>query len=732
MSALAERDPEESTWERRSRSRSPYARWIGWRLRALVAAALIGCLALFLLLRVLAALPALDGKLTVDDRGTLRLASQTPRPELVALHTPEGTLQPVDALLLQRSSRWLAVDDDRVQQARQHDALARALLAGEVRFVDSAGREHALAAEPRGALGLGWMFWPLALLALLLYLVAMVVLLTRPGLRNMLFAAMALAQTGNLMFLAVLSSPALGWPAGFMQWEQAARSGFDLVTAAALVHATSVHPRHVPGGRWFAGAGWLLAAALAAALVQGLAAPGWWWVQAALIVYALAAIAQLGWMQRHRPHPLALVLLRFCAVAVATLMLLTLTLAALGPVLDAHGQAAAIGSTVWTVFVAAMLLMWPFMVRTQQLMREFSLLAGVSTVATALDLLFVAAFSLGKFASLTLALFISLGIYAGVRQWLLNTVLARERLTTERMFEHLYRMAREVQADARGAGEPLTRLLRELFEPLDVHVVERRAERARVLADGASLVVPVPSLGVTAPGPGAVVLGFAERGRRLFTEDDARLADRIVEQLARAVAFDQAVERGRTEERVRIAQDLHDDIGARLLTLMYQAPTVEMEDYLRHTLKDLKTLTRGLAAPSHPLSHAVAEWKADLTQRLGAADCELGWAFSYERDFELSVVQWSSLTRVLRELISNTLAHAHATRVDVDASIAHGTLQLSVSDNGIGRSPEAWSHGLGLGGVRKRVKQLGGEVRWIENQPRGIVCQVRVPAFAPV
>ena len=71
-------------------------------------------------------------------------------------------------------------------------------------------------------------------------------------------------------------------------------------------------------------------------------------------------------------------------------------------------------------------------------------------------------------------------------------------------------------------------------------------------------------------------------------------------------------------------------------------------------------------------------------------------------------------------------------RVDVDASIAHGTLQLSVADNGIGRTPQAWSHGLGLGGVRKRVKQLGGEVRWLENQPRGIVCQVRIPGFAPL
>jgi hypothetical protein len=122
MSALPESSVEDSPWERRSRSRSPYARWIGWRLRALVAAALVGCLALFLLLRALAALPALEARLTADDRGTLRLAGRTAEPELVALRTPDGALQPVDALLLQRSSRWLADDTDRVRQARQHDA----------------------------------------------------------------------------------------------------------------------------------------------------------------------------------------------------------------------------------------------------------------------------------------------------------------------------------------------------------------------------------------------------------------------------------------------------------------------------------------------------------------------------------------------------------------------------------------------------------------------------------
>jgi signal transduction histidine kinase len=44
----------------------------------------------------------------------------------------------------------------------------------------------------------------------------------------------------------------------------------------------------------------------------------------------------------------------------------------------------------------------------------------------------------------------------------------------------------------------------------------------------------------------------------------------------------------------------------------------------------------------------------------------------------------------------------------------------------VGRNPQAWSHGLGLGGVRKRVKQLGGEVDWRENLERGITCHVRL------
>jgi signal transduction histidine kinase len=163
---------------------------------------------------------------------------------------------------------------------------------------------------------------------------------------------------------------------------------------------------------------------------------------------------------------------------------------------------------------------------------------------------------------------------------------------------------------------------------------------------------------------------------------------------------------------------------------MYKAHSPEMEEYVRHTLQDLKTLTRGLAAPNHRLSHAAAEWKADLTQRLSAAHIELGWNLTFDDDVLLTVVQWSGLTRVLRELVSNTIAHAQARRVDIEFTLEYDRLELSVLDDGIGRDPRAWSHGLGLGGVRKRVKQLGGEVEWRELTPHGVGCHVVIREFS--
>ena len=104
----------------------------------------------------------------------------------------------------------------------------------------------------------------------------------------------------------------------------------------------------------------------------------------------------------------------------------------------------------------------------------------------------------------------------------------------------------------------------------------------------------------------------------------------------------------------------------------------------------------------------------------------------FDQEHTLSIVQWSSLTRILRELVSNIIAHAQAHQVRIECTLRDGHLQLRLSDDGHGRNPAAWSHGLGLGGIRKRVKLMGGTVEWQERQPRGIVCTVDIPQLTQV
>ncbi|MBG6078595.1 signal transduction histidine kinase [Rubrivivax gelatinosus] len=709
--------------------------WTGWRRQFLVVLTVLGCLGLLALTRWLAASPALDVVL-LGATGAPPTVLSTSVPALepmvgrapIALRNADGREVRVDALLNEHSPRWQVDDAVRERVVAQQEALAEVLEGREVFVEFRNGIELPVLARPRGFDGLGLLYWPLTALALAVYLVGAIVLLARPQGRNVVYLFVMLSQAATLLFIAVGSMRGLGLPAGFATVEPLARMVLDLAVGAAVLHAFTLHPRPLPHRQAIAAAGWLPVFVLPVLAHSGALSHVWWWTQGALLAQGAAALATISWSYRIEANPFAAVLRRLGVFTLAAFALVTLGMAAAAGTTGRPGTVAAAGSLVWTLFFTSLLLLVPFLSRSRMALRELAMLAGISTIAVSLDLLFVALFSLGPFTSLTLAVFLALGAYAGARQWILNQTIGSEVLTTERTFEQLYRVARELQKQPSRYSTLVAELLRELFEPLEVLRLERDSPRASVVGGGAALVVPVRS-SRGGGRPLSLVLRFARRGQRLFSRDDARLAERVVDQLKRAVAYDQAVERGRNEERLRIAQDLHDDIGARLLTLMYQAQTPEMEDYIRHTLLDLKTLTRGLAAANHRLSHASAEWKADLTQRLTAAQVQLGWSVEFDRDVRLTVVQWSALTRVIRELVTNSLYHGHASRVDLQMAL-HGTrLTLAVSDDGDGRAPEGWAHGLGLGGVRKRVKLLGGEVRWRENGPRGIVCEVLVPDF---
>ena len=665
----------------------------------------------------------------VDGGGVALAASSEPQlkalvgQELTWLQWADGRRNEASAALLPRSPRWIVDDGKREQLLALRLQLAQATHQGPLRMQFADGEVHDIAPRPRGLHQLGMQCWVLSGLALVLYLAGLIVMVSRPSRASMMYGLLTLALCLDLLLDGAEGLPGMGLPEALVISYLPLRLLTDCLAAGALLHVMLLYPRRQPrAGRRIA-LGWALAASsfLWLWLAQPLGL--WWWVQALLIGYGLAAASAL----RRRPgqaiNPMARMLLRLVLAGTATLMLLTLAIATASRDGESQFHLATIGSVVWLVFFASLLMLGPFLSRSQQVMREFMLLAGVATVAVSLDLLLLALSPLSPLLSLLLALALSLLLYALARPWIRGQLAGQNTLSAERMFDRLYRVARTLEQTPEQGAKQLIGLLREVFDPVEASCVARPVSRVRVIGDGSTLVLPIPQM----PGgeQGAIVLRYARRGRRLFTNGDRELCEQMLEQLRRAVAYDGAMERGRSEERMRIAQDLHDDIGARLLTLMYKAPNPEIEEYIRHTLQDLKTLTRGLAASNHRLSHAAAEWKTDISQRLNAAGCDLLWSFSTDADLNLTVVQWSALTRVLRELVNNILTHAQASQVEIELHLEQGRLILDVSDDGRGTAPQVWAHGLGLGGVRKRMKLLGGRVRWLQRDSGGIRCEVR-------
>lgn len=706
----------------------------GRRLHLLGLALMLGLLPLMALLLMLARLPqpgiawrlTADGGLALGEASTAATLRAEAGHSVVAIAAGGGPDQAVNALVRLPSARWLTENPARQAWVETQQRLQALGEAEQLVLVLADGRRLAVAA-PRGLrLDAGPLL--LAGLILLLHGLAAWVLIRRPGARSAVFALISACVIGQLLFILVGEASPLLLPPGWARAEPMLRSGLDLAAGAATLHAALLHPQRHPRAGSLALLGWLLSAAVLLALLARPELPAWLLTQLAVGAQGLAAVGVLGRHGPQGPHPQALLLRRMLSLVLGAWLLLSLAVAASGPGLAAQ-QVAGAASLLWTVFLASLLLLLPFLHDRQRLLREFALLCGAGTVAASLNLLFLALLPGRAGAWTGLAAFLGVVAYLLGRTWLLARMRGPRLNDTGRLFDAIYRSARAAEHQPQAMPGLLAELLRGVFDPLQSLArgpQPDRPPRCLLLEHGAGLAVPLPTPEGGEP-PGWIELRLAERGRRIFSREDARLAEAIRAQLGRAIAHDRAVERGRREERQRIAQDLHDDIGARLLTLMYGAGSPEREDYIRHTLQDLKTLSRGLAAGPPRLGEAAADWKADAEHRLQLAGLRLHWQLQAGHDPWLSVAAWSALTRVLRELLSNAIAHAQARSVWIALDCGPQALTLQFEDDGRGREPQDWAPGLGLGGIRKRVRQLGGRADWQGRPGGGIVCRLRLP-----
>ena len=87
------------------------------------------------------------------------------------------------------------------------------------------------------------------------------------------------------------------------------------------------------------------------------------------------------------------------------------------------------------------------------------------------------------------------------------------------------------------------------------------------------------------------------------------------------------------------------------------------------------------------------------------------------------------LYRVLQEALQNAVKHSRSPHIDVWLGKVAGSVELIVRDAGIGFEPNTASqgHGLGLVGMKERLKLVGGELTIDARRAAGTTIRARVP-----
>jgi ligand-binding sensor domain-containing protein/two-component sensor histidine kinase len=188
--------------------------------------------------------------------------------------------------------------------------------------------------------------------------------------------------------------------------------------------------------------------------------------------------------------------------------------------------------------------------------------------------------------------------------------------------------------------------------------------------------------------------------------------------------------------RLKIAADLHDNIGAELteisiLTELIQKRLTDINGKSKEQLQRVSDKARNVIDSMNDtiwLINPKRDSLYELILRLQDAFADV----MTERGISLAIHNLQALEQIhlpmeyrqhlyliFKEALNNCLKHSRCQSVQLHISVSKKEFEIRLADDGIGVSASPASSGNGLNSMRRRAGQIGGALQIIANQPRG-------------
>ncbi len=190
------------------------------------------------------------------------------------------------------------------------------------------------------------------------------------------------------------------------------------------------------------------------------------------------------------------------------------------------------------------------------------------------------------------------------------------------------------------------------------------------------------------------------------------------------------------EEKLRIARELHDNIGSQLTVIISslenltyvgsrgkELPVLQrMTTFARQTLNDLRNTIWAMKNETNSLESLITkirELKATIT------DVEIKILNNLDCDLKLNSTQLLNLLRITQEAIQNSLKHSRCSKIEVEFKGTENLFTLEVRDNGCGFDVESAKRNNGLFFMEQRCKSAGGTFSiHSDNDGTRVRCEV--------
>jgi two-component system NarL family sensor kinase len=209
------------------------------------------------------------------------------------------------------------------------------------------------------------------------------------------------------------------------------------------------------------------------------------------------------------------------------------------------------------------------------------------------------------------------------------------------------------------------------------------------------------------------------------------------EELQRQQAIFDALQEGQEKERTRLAQELHDGIGAKLsglkMTMEYLNTNVTQHQVLiskvfsglTETLEEVREISHNLQP--YFFNNSIEQLLHDLIERHNTVgECSYSLSMS-PLEKELDEYLKLHIYRIISELLNNIRKHAQAGQASVQINMEAGRMTITVEDDGIGMHDGHHNlESIGLKNIKTRVTACKGSIN-IDSSERGTTIIIEIP-----